>query len=200
MGVTIFVQGNRGLNDAEFERHVANLQALREESGDQNKATALAAADRLGAVLASHDDTTTDHVNTSAARNVAFAEFPTTEEAAEACRECGISVVIGAPNLIRGGSHSGNVSAGDLAREGLIDILSSDYVPAALINGAFLLADIWNDLPRAISTVTSAPAKVAKLIDRGRIEEGLRADLVRVSKLGSTPIVRGVWSSGVQVG
>ncbi|MCB0938262.1 MAG: amidohydrolase family protein, partial [Mycobacterium sp.] len=128
------------------------------------------------------------------------AEFPTTAEAAEACHAHGIKVMMGAPNLIRGGSHSGNVAAHELAEMGLLDILSSDYVPSALMTGAFLLADLWDDLPRALATVTSNPARAASLTDRGRIAAGLHADLVRINRIQGTPVVRGVWCHGRQVG
>jgi alpha-D-ribose 1-methylphosphonate 5-triphosphate diphosphatase len=108
--------------------------------------------------------------------------------------------MMGAPNLIRGGSHSGNVAAKDLAERGLLDIISSDYVPSALMTSAFLLAEMWDDLPRAIATVTRTPAQSVGLTDRGRIAQGLHADLVRVRTLGYTPVLRGVWSHGRQVG
>ncbi len=109
---------------------------------------------RLGAVLASHDDTTAEQVADSRGKGVAFAEFPTTLEAAAACRAQGITIMMGAPNIVRGGSHSGNVSALALAEAGLLDIVSSDYVPASLLLAAFRLAEVWNDLPRAVRTVT----------------------------------------------
>ncbi len=195
-----YVQGKLSLTDPEFDAHVAHLQSLRDAHGDRHEATAVAEARRYGAVLASHDDTTADHVAVSARHGVRLAEFPTTAEAARACRDSGIAVMMGAPNLIRGGSHSGNVAAAELAGAGMLDILSSDYVPSALMTGCFLLADMWDDLPRAVATVTAAPARAAGLSDRGRIVPGLRADLVRVSRIGGNPVVRSVWSHGRQVG
>lgn len=195
-----YVQGKLGLSDAEFEDHVAQLQALRKAHGERHEAAAVAEAARYGAVLASHDDTTAEHVSVSAAHGIRLAEFPTTTEAARACHSHGIRVMMGAPNLIRGGSHSGNVAAHELAGMGLLDILSSDYVPSALMTAAFLLADIWDNLPCAIATVTANPARATGLSDRGRIAEGLRADLVRISRVRGTPVVRGVWCHGRQVG
>ena len=194
-----YIAKKRGLDDAEFEAHVANLKRLQETYGAKHEAGAVAEAGRIGAVLASHDDTTADHVKTSRAHGVRFAEFPTTLEAAEACREAGIAVMMGAPNVIRGGSHSGNVAAHDLAAAGLLDILSSDYVPSALLYAAFQLAEAWKDLPRAIATVTARPAEVTGLEDRGTLETGKLADLVRVHALGEMPVVRSVWSRGRQV-
>ncbi len=195
-----YVQGKLGLSDPEFDEHVAQLKGLRDKYGEHHEAEAVAAAQRFGAVLASHDDTTAEHVVTSAAHGIRLAEFPTTAEAAKACHEHGIRVMMGAPNLIRGGSHSGNVAAHELAEQGLLDIISSDYVPSALMSSAFLLADLWDDLPRAIATVTANPAEATGLADRGRLAPGLYGDLVRVGRMNGTPVVRGVWCHGRQVG
>jgi alpha-D-ribose 1-methylphosphonate 5-triphosphate diphosphatase len=107
--------------------------------------------------------------------------------------------MMGAPNLIRGGSDSGNVAARDLAEMDLLDILSSDYVPAGLLPAALFLGDLWDDLPRGVATVTAAPARVTNLADRGRIAVGLRADLVRVARRGTLTLPRGSWVGGVRV-
>jgi alpha-D-ribose 1-methylphosphonate 5-triphosphate diphosphatase len=194
-----YVAKKRGMNDQEFLEHVENLKGLQAKFGEVHEKGAIAEAKRLGAVLASHDDTTTDHVDTSAGNGVGFAEFPTTVEAAEACRKHGIAAMMGAPNLIRGGSHSGNVSAADLAKRDLLDIVSSDYVPAALLMSVFVLADIWNDLPKAMATVTANPAKAVGLSDRGVIEVGKRADVIRIRQTSGAAILRGVWSQGQRV-
>ncbi|MDT8327920.1 MAG: alpha-D-ribose 1-methylphosphonate 5-triphosphate diphosphatase [Roseovarius sp.] len=195
-----YVAKKRGMNDAEFAEHVETLLSLQKRLGAQHEAGAVKEARRLGAVLASHDDTTADHVATSASNGVDFAEFPTTVEAARACRSHGIAVMMGAPNLIRGGSHSGNVAAAALAKADLLDIISSDYVPSALLLSAFHLAEIWNDLPRAIATVTRTPAQAVRLHDRGILKTGLRGDVLRVRKINQTPLLRGVWSQGNKVG
>ena len=134
-----------------------SIQA-RDELGSTNENAACAAAARLVAVMASHDDTTVEHVENSAARGMMLAEFPTTVEAARACRERGVTIMMGAPNLIRGGSHSGNVSALELAQQDLLDVISSDYVPAALLQSALMLAKLWGDLPRAMRIVSTNPA------------------------------------------
>ena len=191
-----YVAKKRGMNDQEFLEHVESLKALQREFGERHEEGAVAEAVRLGAVLASHDDTTRDHVKTSAQNGVGFAEFPTTFEAADACRANEIAVMMGAPNLIRGGSHSGNVAAEALAKADLLDIVSSDYVPSALLQSAFRLAEIWGDLPKAVRTVTQTPARAARLKDRGALDTGLRADLIRVHPVGRTPILRGVWCQG----
>ncbi|MEM6409602.1 MAG: alpha-D-ribose 1-methylphosphonate 5-triphosphate diphosphatase [Pseudomonadota bacterium] len=195
-----YVAKKRGMNDSEFAEHVENLLSLRERFGAEHEKGAVTEANRLGAVLASHDDTTAEHVATSATNGVGFAEFPTTVEAAQACRDQGIAIMMGAPNLIRGGSHSGNVAAKELAKRDLLDIISSDYVPAALLLSAFRLARIWDDLPRAIATVTNNPAQAASLDDRGILRVGMRGDVLRVRQAGETPLLRGVWSQGQKVG
>jgi alpha-D-ribose 1-methylphosphonate 5-triphosphate diphosphatase len=92
------------------------------------------------------------------------------------------------------------VAALDLAKADLLDIVSSDYVPSALLLSAFHLADIWKDLPRAISTVTSNPAKAVLLHDRGALKTGLRGDVLRVRQIDQIPLLRGVWSQGNKVG
>lgn len=150
--------------------------------------------------IASHDDTTPAHVAEAKADGITIAEFPTSLEAAKAAKAAGIGTVMGAPNVVRGESHSGNVSALDLAGEGLVDALSSDYAPFSLLHAAFLLHERSGlSLPDAIATVTAAPAEMARLNDRGRIEEGLRADLVQVRVHEGVPVVRAVWREGRRV-
>lgn len=171
----------------------------------RNRPRLAALARRGGIPLASHDDTTAEDVEWSAEEGVALAEFPTTPEAARGCRARGIAVMMGAPNLIRGGSHSGNVAAESLAREGLLGILSSDYVPGSLLMAAFDLPRRVPgiDLPEAVAMVTIAPARATGLHDRGKIAPGLRADLVRVQVAeqasGEPPVVRQVWTGGLRV-
>ncbi|KFE34235.1 alpha-D-ribose 1-methylphosphonate 5-triphosphate diphosphatase [Thioclava atlantica] len=194
-----YVCGKHGLSDAEFDDHVASQIALKERLGQTHLEAAIAAAGRFGAVLASHDDTTADQVAQSAGQGVHFAEFPTTQEAARACRAHGIAVMMGAPNLIRGGSHSGNVAAHELAEADLLDIVSSDYVPSALLSAALLLGDLWDDLARGVATVTAAPAQAVGLDDRGRIEIGKRADLIRVRRINGSGALRGTWVKGARV-
>ena len=195
-----YVRGKHGLSEEDFLIHVAQQRALSDRLGAEHEAAAVANARRYGAVLASHDHTTVDQVPTSHRHGATFAEFPTSVEAVQACRDAGIHVMMGASNLIRGGSHSGNVAAKDLAERGLLDILSSDYVPAALLNGALMLGDIWGDLARGVAGVTQAPAAATGLADRGSLTPGLRADVIRVARLQNATAVRGVWVSGNRVG
>jgi alpha-D-ribose 1-methylphosphonate 5-triphosphate diphosphatase len=195
----IYVRGKHGLDRDGFDAYVGYLEGLYAEFGARHEAATVAAANRLGATLASHDDTTVDQVATSAAFGVRMAEFPTTSVAATACRDAGIAVIMGAPNLVRGGSHSGNVAAADLADQDLLDILSSDYVPSALLFGAVQLGRRWDDLARGIACVTRAPADAVGLTDRGRIAPGARADLLRFRLVHDLPMPRGLWVAGARV-
>ena len=154
-----------------------------------------------GIMLASHDDATLDHVEEAAGQGVRVAEFPTTEIAASASKEAGMAVLMGAPNVVRGGSHSGNVSARTLAEDGRLDILSSDYIPFSLIQSAFFLGKVVDgiSLPKAVAMVSKNPAEAAGLDDRGAVEPGRRADLVRVRLDDDIPVVRTVWREGERV-
>ena len=130
-----------------------------------------------------------------------IAEFPTTVAAAQASHDGGLKVLMGGPNLVRGGSHSGNVSAIELAKHGVLDIVSSDYVPNSLLHAACLLFDDLDDwdLPRAVRAVTKSPAEAAGLDDRGEIALGRRADLLRVRHTPHHPLIKGVWREGQRI-
>ncbi|GGA28065.1 alpha-D-ribose 1-methylphosphonate 5-triphosphate diphosphatase [Dyella nitratireducens] len=148
-------------------------------------------------VLASHDDTDTQQVEHAHRIGVTISEFPTTQEAADAAHTRGLTTVMGAPNVVRGGSHSGNVAALDLARTNRLDMLSSDYVPASLLHGAFMLHTKagWS-MHKAMATVSRNPAKALGFGDRGSLKAGMRADVVRMRAVDDLPIVRHVWVRG----
>ncbi len=193
--------GKSGLPPDQLDRLIADKCAMHERNYARHRQLLVALARQRGIVLASHDDTTPEHVEESLADKVSIAEFPTSLEAARLSHEAGIDVLMGAPNVVRGGSHSGNVAAETLARAGYLDILSSDYVPASLLLGAFELARRIEGygLPRALRSVTANPARAAGLTDRGLIAEGKRADLVRVRVVEGLPIVREVYREGRRV-
>ena len=150
--------------------------------------------------LATHDDTTVAHVDEAVALGAAMSEFPTSLAAARHARAHGLATIAGAPNVVRGGSHSGNVAALELARAGLLDALSSDYVPASLMLAAWILKrDAGFSLSEAVNVVSRAPARACGFDDRGEIANGLRADLVRVREVDGHPVVREVWSAGRRV-
>jgi alpha-D-ribose 1-methylphosphonate 5-triphosphate diphosphatase len=150
--------------------------------------------------LASHDDDDVEEVARNAADGIRISEFPVTMEAAAAARRIGLEVIAGAPNIVRGGSHSGNVNAAEMVREGVVDALASDYVPAALVEAAWrCAAETGITLPAAVAMVTAAPARMARLNDRGRIAARLRADLVQVRAQDGMVAVRRVWRAGERV-
>jgi alpha-D-ribose 1-methylphosphonate 5-triphosphate diphosphatase len=106
-------------------------------------------------------------------------------------------IVMGGPNVVLGGSHSGNVSARAMAEAGLVDALASDYAPISLMHACFLFHDVLNwDLPAAVATVSTNPAAMVGLHDRGVIAAGKRADLVRVKAYRHMPVIGGVWRQG----
>lgn len=194
-----YLMGKHGYNDAEVEAHWTKLRELQTLYLEKNRAATVAYATEVGAILASHDDTTLDDVLESDRLGITVAEFPTTLEAAEACRAKAQFIVMGAPNIVRGGSHSGNVAAQELARVGLLDILSSDYVPAALLNAAVSLGTLLEDMAAGIRTVTACPADAVGFDDRGRIAPEKRADLVRFAMHDGLPIIKSVWSRGQRI-
>ena len=196
---TLYYKTKRGLSDEAFAAFVARRQDASARHSGPNRDVVAADCRARGIALASHDDATLDHVAESAGHGIRIAEFPTTLEAARASHAAGIAVLMGAPNIVRGRSHSGNIAAGDLAAAGVLDVLSSDYVPISLIHAPFVLADNGIDLSRAIAMVTATPARSVGLADRGRIATGLRADLVRVHRQEGVPVVRAVWREGRRV-
>jgi alpha-D-ribose 1-methylphosphonate 5-triphosphate diphosphatase len=197
----IYYQGKTGQSEHELADVVRERQRVGRTRAQAHRPQVVALAHAHGLTLASHDDTTLDDVALASREGVRIAEFPTTHEAAAASRDAGMATVMGAPNVVRGGSHSGNASARDLAEAGLLDILSSDYVPAALLMAAFHLADAPSigGLAGAVRLVTKNPAEAAGLVDRGEIVVGRRADLVRVRAHHGEPVARAVWREGVRV-
>lgn len=201
--ISKFVQYHKG--ESWSEDHLEGI--LRERREEQARYAAKhrrqivdLCRDRPDVALASHDDATEEHVRESLADGCVIAEFPITVAAAALAREHGMGTILGAPNVCRGGSHSGNVSALDLAREGLLSGLSSDYVPSSLLQAAFLLEEKAHmPLPEAVATVTANVAQMVGLHDRGRVETGLRADLIQVHHADRAPVVRQVWRAGRRV-
>lgn len=205
----VYYTGKKGWSHEKFERQVAQAIALQERYANPHRKHFVDYCRERAVTLASHDDTTVDHVQQALDEGVHISEFPTTVAAADCARANGLSIVMGAPNVVRGGSHSGNVSAAELARRDRLDTLSSDYVPSSLLMAALQLtieADF--SLPRAISTISRNPARSVGMVDRGEIAVGLRADLVRVRMVENLdrahgprrlPVVRAVWREGERV-
>jgi len=189
-------KSGRVWTDAEFDAYIAQRRADRETYSAPQRAEIRRQAAARGIPLASHDDTTPDEVDRARQEGVAISEFPTTLKAAEQARARGMRIVMGGPNVVLGRSHSGNVSAAELAANGLLDALSSDYVPTSLLEAAFVLAANGMSLPQAVATVSTTPADMVGLSDRGRIEPGRRADLLRVRLVDGHPVIRSIWRAG----
>lgn len=192
---------NAGMSEAELDQMFAARIAYQKEFGQTNHRALVHLAHEHATPLASHDDTTLDHVEQAIGDGVSIAEFPTTLEAASALHNAGVRVMMGAPNLVRGGSHSGNIATSDLAGAGMLDILSSDYVPSSLLSAAIAMPKLISgiDLPTAVRTVTKTPAEAVGFTDRGEIVVGKRADLIRVHVAHDVPAVRSVWRAGRRV-
>ncbi|GAB4518257.1 MAG: alpha-D-ribose 1-methylphosphonate 5-triphosphate diphosphatase [Anaerolineae bacterium] len=153
-----------------------------------------------GVPVASHDDDTTEKVQMQAAMGVTISEFPVSREAALAAHTHGMKVVMGAPNAYRGESTSNNLSAMEAIQEGLVDILATDYYPAAMLHVAFKLAH-ENILPlyESVKLVSTNAADVMGLHDRGRITVGQVADLVLVNESSEHPRVHGTIRHGTPI-
>ncbi len=187
------------LDDAEIDELIEFRQQEQAKWAEPNRREIHRIVSERGLPTASHDDTTKAHVKEGLAVGVSFSEFPTSEEAARHAHDHEMRVIMGAPNVVLGGSHAGNVSAEMLAEEGLLDILSSDYAPSSMILAMFMLHDrLGLSLSDAVAMVATNPAEAIGLDDRGCIEQGRRADLVRVRKTDHGPFVRSVWRGGLR--
>ncbi|EPT4467649.1 alpha-D-ribose 1-methylphosphonate 5-triphosphate diphosphatase [Klebsiella aerogenes] len=197
-----YYQGKYQLSGEQMERFEEEQMALAAAWSQPNRKAIAAMCRERQIALASHDDATHEHVAESHQLGSVIAEFPTTLAAAQASRQHGMNVLMGAPNIVRGGSHSGNVAAHQLAASGLLDILSSDYYPASLLDAAFRIADSDDNaftLAQAIRLVSKHPAQALGLHDRGVIAEGKRADLVLAHRRGEHVHIDHVWRQGKRV-
>ena len=196
-----FHSRRRSYTDHEFDSYVSERQDEQVRYAAQHRRRIIDLWRPRGLPMASHDDTTHAHVEESVSNGVTIAEFPTTIEAATLASELGMANVMGAPNLVRGSSHSGNVPAGELAERRILRALSSDYAPVSLLHGALRLVDVHGyTLPDAIATVSLNVAQMLGYDDRGVIARGKRSDLVRVRRLpDGSGAVRAVWREGQRV-
>jgi len=196
----VYYTGKKGWTDAQFDEEVRIAPQRQAEYAEPNRAWFADFARQHGVALATHDDTTIAHVDEAVALGAQMSEFPTTLLAARHAKQLGLATVAGAPNVIRGGSHSGNVAAVELAREGVLDMLSSDYVPTSLLQAAWRLQSEAGFSPaEAMRVVSLNPARACGLHDRGQIAPGLRADLLRVSEVDGFPVMREVLVKGQRV-
>jgi alpha-D-ribose 1-methylphosphonate 5-triphosphate diphosphatase len=190
-----------GLSDAEADSLVRQKFEEQARHAGNNRKAVLEILEDRPLPLASHDDTTEADIEDAVRMGATISEFPTTGIAATAARAKGLSIVMGAPNIVLGRSHSGNVSAAHLASKGELDILSSDYVPASLLQACWRLhRDLSVPLHTTIGMVTYNPARSVGLTDRGSIAVAQRADLVRIHVASDgLPVVRSVWRAGQRI-
>ncbi len=191
-----YLAGKYQLSDEEMESHFSKLKALQSKNSEIHIKKISEAQMRFQCVLASHDDTTIEDVLSSKNLGVSIAEFPTTIEAAKESQKEDMKIIMGSPNLMRGGSHSGNISAQELIDENCLDIFSSDYIPSSLLSSAVKWGLESGNMPKAIASISRNPAIATQLLDRGSIQCGMKADLVSFSIYNNLPIVKKVWVSG----
>ena len=196
-----YTERNGHYSNAEFEAMIAQRKADQQVYSLRHRVEIVRECQARGLPLASHDDTLLSDISQAVDEDVRMSEFPTTITAAQAAREAGMAIIMGGPNMVKGGSHSGNVSAAELAQADLLDIFSSDYVPSSLLLATFMLADLeqWT-LPKAVRTVTCNPARAIGMQDRGEVAVGQRADVLRVrmNRVGM-PVVLQTWLAGKRV-
>ena len=196
-----FYMGKHGVGEHEIDQFIADRIAAQHQNAQQNRQNLVKLAQAKSLALASHDDATVEHVQEAIDDGVAIAEFPTTIRAAKASHENGLQILMGAPNLVLGGSHSGNVSAMELVSLSLVDIISSDYVPQSLLQAMFLIMRAQNlPLHEALRLFTLNPAKAIGLDgDRGSLEVGKRADLLIARDDGVVPQIVEVIRKGKRI-
>ena len=188
-----------GIPLAEIDTQIEALTLQRATLRGPNRQALLEMVRGRDIVLASHDDETLEEVAENHADGITISEFPVRLVAARGAKALGMDVIAGAPNIVRGGSHSGNVAAAELLAAGAVDALASDYVPPALVEAAFAAADAGLSVPAAVALVTSGPARLAGLADRGRLSVGLRADLLRARRHEGLAAPVAVWRQGRRV-
>jgi alpha-D-ribose 1-methylphosphonate 5-triphosphate diphosphatase len=195
-----YMERNGRYSELQFAEMLDGQRREHESYAAGHRRAVIAAARERAIPVASHDDTEIAHVIEAREEGITISEFPTTVHAARAAREAGMAIIMGGPNMVRGGSHSGNVAAAELAAQGLLDIVSSDYVPASLLMSVFALHQrLGWDLPRAVATASRTPAHAIGLEDRGEIAVGRRADLARVRCRAERPTVLQTWLAGRRV-
>ncbi|MBP0020533.1 MAG: phosphonate metabolism protein PhnM [Cyanobacteria bacterium SBLK] len=199
---TEYYMGKYGISRAEMEEFIRVRQEKQQKYAEKNRQAIVSMTQAQAIALASHDDATVEHVREAVRDNAAIAEFPTTLEAAKESRRHGLQVLMGAPNLVLGGSHSGNISAMELVELDLVDVLSSDYVPRSLLQGIFtIVGKLGKPLHEAMKLVTENPATAIGLDgDRGSLEVRKRADFITVHHDGIVPRLTAVFVRGKRVG
>ncbi|MEO1447868.1 MAG: alpha-D-ribose 1-methylphosphonate 5-triphosphate diphosphatase, partial [Cyanobacteria bacterium J06635_11] len=196
-----YYMGKHGVTEAEIDDFILDRLAAQKAYAVTSRESLVALAETHGLAMASHDDATVEHVQQAIEEGVTISEFPTTLEAAKEAHANDLQVLMGAPNLVLGGSHSGNVSAMELAELDLVDLISSDYVPHSLLLSIFIIAQqTQKPVYEAMRPVTMNPAKAIGLEgDRGTLEIGKRADFLTVHLENNIPHLTTVMSQGQRI-
>lgn len=186
-----------GIDYDDYQKLIWNVWERRSEVPDMIRQVA-AMARKHGVPMLSHDDTQVETRDFYRDLGAAVSEFPMTMGPTRAARDAGDTIIFGAPNAVRGGSHIGSLGAGDMVEAGLCDALASDYYyPAMLAAVDRLDREGRADRLALWSLVSAGPARAMRLHDRGEIAVGKRADLVLVDwPDGGTPAVVGTWVAG----
>ena len=193
--------GKHGVPEAKMDDFISMRLENQRKHAQENRQALVKMTQEKGISLASHDDATVDHVREAISEGVVLAEFPTTIDAAKEAHSNGLSVLMGAPNVVLGGSHSGNVSAMELIELDLVDIISSDYVPRSLLQSAFIISQqAQKPLYEVIKLITINSAKAINLDSEiGSLEVGKKADFITVHDDGIVPQILEVYKQGDRV-
>ncbi|MGF1540245.1 MAG: alpha-D-ribose 1-methylphosphonate 5-triphosphate diphosphatase [Pleurocapsa sp.] len=196
-----YYQGKHGVAETKMDEFIQMRLKNQRQHAVANRQSLVKMTQTKGISLASHDDATVDHVQEAIAEGVVLAEFPTTIDAAEEAHRNGLLVLMGAPNVVLGGSHSGNVSAMELVELDLVDIISSDYVPRSLLQSAFMISQQANKpLHEVIKLITLNSAKAVNLDNKiGTLEVGKKADFITVHNDGVVPRILEVHKNGQRI-
>jgi alpha-D-ribose 1-methylphosphonate 5-triphosphate diphosphatase len=191
---------NQGVNVEEVKRIVENAVSLQEQiNWSQLKRLSEIALD-MGIPIASHDDDSVDKIKDAKTYGITVSEFPLNMETAQYAKESNLFVCLGAPNVVRGGSHDKNLSAREAIKAGAADILCSDYLPSSLLSAVFQIVNDGIPLPQAVNMATLNPAKAMGTDkEQGSIEIGKAADLLLVKVIDGYPFINRTMVNGVSV-
>lgn len=160
------------------QEELANLKAKKLNKDEETILRLINLALEKNVSIASHDDCSIEKVKEMTDLGITISEFPLSLEVAQYAKECGLYTGMGAPNIVRGGSQSGNIAAKELVINNVCDYLCSDYHPMSLLNAVYVMRDTLNlPLEEGFKMVTSNPARMSGLTDRGEISVGKRADI-----------------------
>ncbi len=196
-----YYTGKHGIPEAKMNEFIAMRLDNQHRHAVENRQALVKLSQKKNISLASHDDATVDHVKEAISEGVVLAEFPTTLEAAKEAHNNGLLVLMGAPNVVLGGSHSGNISAMELVELDLVDIISSDYVPRSLLQSVFIISKTANKpLYEVIKYITLYPAKAINLGNQiGSLEVGKKADFITIHDDGVVPRIIEVYKHSLRV-